>query len=263
MGILQQIKEEAAERLFPRRCPLCGAVIYANERICSRCAGDVTFIRHPICRVCGRPLGTCGCRPGDNAFVRNVSPLVYTRAAKRGIHRMKFRNVPAASVYFGKLMANAVRSEYLEHGLSFDCVVGVPMYAKDYRERGYNQAGLLARTVAEEVGVPYSRDLLVKHRATHAQHTLSFRDRRENLRDAFRVKRPEAVRDCVVLLCDDVTTSGSTLNECAVKLLDAGARAVYCVTAAVAVMSEMPAIKAAAFGRAQQDASGFSGNLPL
>lgn len=247
MGVFDQFKENVNDILFPRRCPLCGSVINRNERICSKCSKDVEFIRRPICRICGRPLYTCSCRKGNYAFVRNVSPLVYTKAAKKGIHRLKFNNSPASSTYFGKLMANVVRTEYLNIGIRFDCVIGVPMHPDEYRERGYNQADLLAKTVAEDIEVPRFVKVLVKYRKNSAQHTLSYIERQRNIRNVFRVTRPEAIIGRTVLLCDDVTTSGSTLDECARTLLDAGARAVYCVTATVAVMSEMPAIKAAAF----------------
>lgn len=247
MGLLEQVKETATDILFPRRCPLCGVVIYRNERICSRCSKDMEFIRRPICRICGRPLYSCNCGREGYAFVRNVSPLVYTKAAKRGIHRMKFNNAPSSAIYFGKLMANVVRAEYLDMGIHFDCVLGVPMYSDDYRKRGYNQANLLAQTVAEELELPYNGRALVKVQKNNAQHTLSYQERKRNIQGVFRVARTEVVYDRVVLLCDDVTTSGSTLNECALTLRNAGSKAVYCVTATVAVLSEMPAIKAAAF----------------
>ena len=148
MGMLDRIKERFSEAVYPRRCPLCGAMINSNERICSRCSRDVEFIRRPICRICGRPLYSCTCRKGDYAFVRNVSPLVYTKAAKKGIHRMKFNNSPYSCIYFGKLMANIVRTEYFDSGVHIDCVIGVPMHKDDFMTRGYNQAMLLARTVA-------------------------------------------------------------------------------------------------------------------
>ena len=248
MGMLDRIKERVTEIAFPRRCPLCGSLINSNERICSKCSKDVEFIRRPICRLCGRPLYSCHCGKGDYAFVRNVSPLVYTKAAKKGIHRMKFHDSPYSCTYFGKLMANSVRAEYLESGVKFDCVIGVPMHKDDYLTRGYNQAVLLAKTVAEEIETPLLSKVLIKQQKNRPQHTLSHIERQKNIKGVFRVTRPELIRGRVVLLCDDVTTSGSTLNECAITLLEAGAKAVYCVTATVAVMSEMPAIKAAAFG---------------
>ena len=248
MGMLDRIKEKVADTVYPRRCPLCGAVINSNERICSRCSKDIEFIRRPICRICGRPLYSCHCRKGDYVFVRNVSPLVYTKSAKKGIHRMKFNNSPYSCTYFGKLMANVVRSEYLDCGVRFDCVIGVPMFREDFLTRGYNPAVLLAKTVSEDLELPLLSKVLIKNQKTRPQHTLSFIDRRHNIEGVFRVVAPELIRGKTVLLCDDVTTSGNTLNECSLTLLEAGARAVYCVTATVAVMSEMPAIKAAAFG---------------
>ncbi len=248
MGMLDNIKEKMTEIIFPRRCPLCGALINSNERICSKCSRDVEFIRRPVCRICGRPLYSCHCRKGQYAFVRNVSPLIYTKAAKKGIHRMKFNDSPYSCTYFGKLMANAVRTEYLDSGIRFDCVIGIPMFKDDVLTRGYNQAVLLAKTVADEIEVPLLTKVLIKQIRNKPQHTLSHMERQRNIKGVFRVARPEMVHGKTVLLCDDVTTSGSTLNECALTLLDAGARAVYCVTATVAVLSEMPAIKAAAFG---------------
>lgn len=247
MGFFDELKENVSDTLFPRRCPFCGAVINRNERICSKCSKDVEFIHRPICRICGRPLYTCTCRNGEFSFVRNVSPLVYTKAAKKGIHRLKFKNGASSSSYFGKLMANTVRTEYLNFGVRLDCVMGVPMHIDEYRARGYNQADLLARVISEETGLPFYGKVLVKYRKNNSQHTLSYIERTRNVIDVFRVAKPDEIRGRTVLLCDDVTTSGSTLDECAKTLLNAGARAVYCVTATVAVMSEMPAIKAAAF----------------
>lgn len=250
MGILERIKESIAEIVYPRRCPLCGSLINCNERICSKCSGDVEFIRRPICGICGRPLYSCHCQKGDFSFVRNVSPLIYTRAAKKGIRRMKFNDSPYSCVYFGKLMANVVRTEYLENHIRLDCVIGVPMFKEDFLTRGYNQAILLAKTVADEIEVPLLTKVLIKHRKNSPQHSLSYIERRKNVKGVFSVPRPELIRGKTILLCDDVITSGNTLDECAVTLLNAGAKSVYCVTATVAVLSEMPAIKAAAFGTA-------------
>ena len=247
MGMLERIKERVAEAVYPRRCPLCGSTLNRNERICSKCSRDVRFINRPVCRLCGRPLYTCSCRKGDYAFIRNVSPLVYTKSAKKGIHRMKFSDSPYSCVYFGKLMANSVRLEYLDSGVRIDCVIGVPMHKDEVMVRGYNQAILLARTVADEIGVPLLNRILIKTTRTHPQHTLPFSERRKNISGVFAVSAPEMIRGKTVLLCDDVATSGSTLNECARTLLNAGAKAVFCVTATISIASEMPAIKAAGF----------------
>lgn len=248
MGMLERIKESVSDIIYPRRCPLCGALINSNERICSKCSQDVEFIRRPVCRICGRPLYSCNCKRGDHVFIRNVSPLIYNKTAKKGIHRLKFRNSPYSSIYFGKLMAHSVRTEYLDNGIRFDYVMGVPMHRDDFMTRGYNQAALLAETVAKETDIPFLNKVLIKKVKNHPQHTLSYAEREKNIKGVFSVQRPEMIKGKTILLCDDVITSGFTLDKCALTLLDAGARAVYCVTATVAVLSEMPAIKAASFG---------------
>ena len=242
--------ENLLNLIFPPRCPMCGELLCHGEHICSRCINETEFICHPICRQCGRPLGRCRCGTEffPFFFTRNISPLIYSKAARNGIHRMKFHNSPSSCAYFGKLMALAVRTEYLDAGIPIDCVMGVPMYSEDERRRGYNQANLLAKTVASELRLPYLSRVLIKYQKNQRQHTLSYAERQKNIKNVFCVVHTEKIDGKTVLLCDDVTTSGNTLNECTLTLLEAGARAVYCVTATVAVVSEMPAIKAAAFG---------------
>lgn len=237
MGLLKQLQACLLDLVFPSRCPLCGDLLYDHQSLCRQCAHDVEFICHPICRQCGRPLGSCHCGEATYAFTRNVSPLLYTNAARRGIHRMKFRNSPSSCAYFGKLMALAVRTEYLDAGIPIDCVMGVPMYSEDERRRGYNQANLLAKTVASELRLPYLSRVLIKYQKNQRQHTLSYAERQKNIKNVFCVVHTEKIDGKTVLLCDDVTTSGGTLNECARILLEAGAREVYCVTATAAVKS--------------------------
>ena len=227
MGLLKQLQACLLDLVFPSRCPLCGDLLYDHQSLCRQCAHDVEFICHPICRQCGRPLGSCHCGEATYAFTRNVSPLLYTNAARRGIHRMKFRNVPSSCRYFGKLMACVVRSEYLDADIRIDCVIGVPMHKDDYLTRGYNQAVLL----------PYLSRVLIKYQKNQRQHTLSYAERQKNIKNVFCVVHTEKIDGKTVLLCDDVTTSGGTLNECARILLEAGAREVYCVTATAAVKS--------------------------
>ncbi|MBQ4397747.1 MAG: ComF family protein [Clostridia bacterium] len=231
--------ENLLNLIFPPRCPMCGELLCHGEHICSRCINETEFICHPICRQCGRPWGRCRCGTESSPFffTRNISPLIYSKAARSGIHRMKFHNSPSSCTYFGKLMALAVRTEYLDAGIPIDCVMGVPMYCDDERRRGYNQANLLAKIVASELNLPCFSRVLTKYRKNENQHTLSYAERQKNIRNVFRVAHPKKITDKTVLLCDDVITSGSTLNECARILLEAGAGAVYCVTATTAVQS--------------------------
>ena len=113
----------------------------------------------------------------------------------------------------------------------FDLVVPVPLHPARLRERGFNQAELLAKILAQKTNVPLHR-ALERVRYTTTQTAFDRAERMENLRDAFRLRKKIAVRGLRVLLVDDILTTGSTLSECARVLRDAGAQSVYAVTAA-------------------------------
>ena len=117
------------------------------------------------------------------------------------------------------------------HGRRFDLIVPVPLHPARQRERGFNQATLLAELLAPRVAVPL-RLALERIRYTKTQTAYDRAERMENLRDAFRLRKNMNVRQLHVLLIDDVLTTGSTLSECARVLKEAGAISVYAATAA-------------------------------
>lgn len=115
--------------------------------------------------------------------------------------------------------------------MSGDIIVPVALHRDRRRERGFNQATLLARELSELVNVPMDEKTLERHRATASQVGLDFEQRRNNVRDAFRCTKTR-FRDERVVLVDDVFTSGSTLEACAVALYEAGASSVQALTVA-------------------------------
>jgi ComF family protein len=119
------------------------------------------------------------------------------------------------------------------HDLSFDLVVPVPLHQARLRERGYNQAGLLAQALARRVECAYEAEALVRHRATAPQVELDASARRENVRDAFLCAGDVSGRR--VLVIDDVCTTGATLESCAAPLYAAGADCVWALTLARAL----------------------------
>ncbi len=243
MGTWDNIKEFALDKIFPRKCPLCGGLLRANERICGKCSDSVIFIQPPICQRCGRPIYDCACRGENFIFARCISPFAYTKAVRNGIHRLKFHNSPECADFFALFMATAVRREY--GNIDFDLVLSIPMHASDIHKRGYNQADLLAKNIADRIGVPFGKRILVKPIRNNTQHTLTRGDRRGNVAGVFKVAQPYLVAGKRILLCDDIITTGSTLDACAEELMNAGAAAVYCVTAAAVVGSEERSLKRA------------------
>ena len=233
MGFFSTLTESALDALFPRRCPLCGTVIAPNQRICGKCSDNVIYINPPVCRLCGRNTFDCVCDDRPRHYERCVSPFVYTKAARNGIHRLKFQRGASSAPYFGSFMAQTVSREYRDEKI--DLIVSVPMHREDISRRGYNQSALLADSVGKTLDIPVRNNVLLKRRHNNAQHSLSRAERQQNVQDAFEVSRSYLVSGRTILICDDVITTGSTLDECARILLAAGARKVLCVTAAAVV----------------------------
>jgi len=242
MGFFVDLKDAALDRLFPRRCPLCGTALQPNARICGECSDSLEFIMPPICNFCGRPVFDCSCTEQPFVFDRCVSPFVYTKSIRRGMHRFKFNNAPTVASFFARYMASTVRREYKDEYI--DIVTCVPMHPLDIRQRGYNQALLLARETGSLLELPVHNNLLVKVNRNSVQHSLTRQERQRNVDGVFEVSRSyRDLRGRTILLCDDIITTGSTLNECARVLREAGAGRVLCVCAAAVVGSAEQSLK--------------------
>ncbi len=153
-----------------------------------------------------------------------TTAFVYTGVARTAVHRLKFRGLRALAPVMASAMAGSVRSEF-----SADVVVPVPLHRSRLRERGYNQAQLLADRLGVALGLPLDTRLLSRVRQAGTQVDAgSATVRQANVRGAFEAaQRASGFR---VLLVDDVTTTGSTLDSAAGALKEAGAAAVHCVT---------------------------------
>ena len=137
--------------------------------------------------------------------------------------------VRGAPRFLGVPLGHLLRRLLREEGLSAEVVVPVPLHPKRLAERGYNQAALLARAAARELGAPLEARALVRVRDTSQQARLGRTERLTNVERAFVARNPEAVRGRDVLLVDDVETTGATLAACRAALLEAGARHVTMV----------------------------------
>ena len=242
MGFFNDVKDAALNRLFPRRCPLCGTPLMPNERICGECSDTLEYIQPPVCLHCGRPAFDCACGEEPFVFDRCVSPFVYTKSVRRGMHRFKFHNAPTVADFYAKYMAAVVRREY--SGEYIDVVTFVPMHPADQRQRGYNQAQLLARQTAALLELPVSSHMLVKTTRNSVQHSLTRQERQRNVSGVYELdENCRSLKGRTVLLCDDIITTGSTLNECASVLRLAGAEKVLCVAAAAVVGSAEQSLK--------------------
>lgn len=216
--------------LFPQRCAYCGRVIAINTLACDECSAVLPRIKGDICRLCGREKSECSCN-GKKYFDSLVAPFYYEGIVRRGVHQFKFRKRRYYAEAYGAETAKTV-SERLSDK-SFDFIAPVPLTKKSLRDRGYNQVELLAEVLSENLGIECRKDVLVKIYETDKQHTISYLMRKGNLTGVFDVADSECVKGKRILICDDISTSGETFNECAKMLWLCGAQEVCCVCLAL------------------------------
>ncbi len=219
-------------------CDLCGAELfdYPVRRLCEACENSLPKTKNP-CPRCGREgrsEGLClDCKAKPPLYARGFSPFVYKAGAGLAVNRLK-KGAPKLSAYFGERMAEC----FLQSGVCVEeevLLAPVPMEKERLRERGYNQATFLAERIQiclEKAGVQASiREELYKARPTKLQKQMTGKERAENVKGAYRLRSRKPFVGKTVLLVDDVCTTGATGNECTKKLLAAGAKAVYFLTA--------------------------------
>jgi competence protein ComFC len=221
---LVSLKKAALDLFFPRWCVGCGR---EGGYICDDCRRSLTFILPPVCPRCGRPLDAgdecrgCVSLPAEIDGIR--APFVFNGVIRRAIHELKYRNLRSLAPSLARLLYDYL----VAIPLPGDVLVPVPLHRKRLRERGYNQSGLVAVELGRLTGVPVVTDCLVRRDYTPPQaRSAGVDERHENVAGAF-VCLDDRLKDRRVILIDDVSTSGSTLNACAVALKAAGASSVW------------------------------------
>lgn len=227
-----------ASLLYPPVCAICGANVRAGEHLCNQCEPKVVRIVAPFCQKCSEPFEgaishefmCANCAHRTIHFDAAIAAYRSRGVVRQIIHDFKYRR----QIYLRQLVARWLRSALDDARLrdcQFDIIVPVPLHPARQRERGFNQAALLAELLSARISIQ-SKPALERIRYTTTQTALDRAERMENLHNAFRLRRKMDVRGLQVLLIDDVLTTGSTLSECARILKRAGAISVHAATAA-------------------------------
>jgi len=214
--------------LFPPNCGGCGQ---SGKLWCEACQEAVKEIGTNICDICGQPWvipGLCArCDRAKPYFTKLRSWAYYEGSVSEAIKRLKYKR----NISLGFILAQPLYDLLNKLQWQIDAVIPVPLGVARLKERGYNQAALIAQPLALRIGKPYLGKGLFRVRETRSQVGLSYIDRQENVKAAFR-GRKEIISDKRPLVVDDVATSTATLNACARALLTAGAMEVMCLTLA-------------------------------
>lgn len=202
------------ELLFPRKCVFCGQILTRNESgICHICRSEIPEYAHQ------RQI------PGLDGY---CAVWYYEDSVRESLLRFKFHNRPDYAACYGPELALRIQRTLPEA----DLITWIPVSRKRLKERGYDQAELLAKEAAKELELPVVR-LLEKYRDNPAQSGLDGAEARlQNVRDVYRICPGADVTGKRIILVDDILTTGATAGECAKVLREAGADRIFLAVAA-------------------------------
>lgn len=230
MNITAILRSYLLYAVFPDKCVCCGRIVARGESICPVCAAHLErFEYEKRCVTCGLIKKRCRCRKQAYHFSGIIAPFYNEGLAKRGFYRYKLGHKERLAEFFAAEMTESIKREYT--ALKFDGVCAVPPSRKRMRKYGYNPPDQMGRIIAERLGVPFIEGALGCGNAKSSQHKSGRDERFSSVRGRYFSRR--SLNNKTVLLVDDITTTGATLDECARQLLKGGADEVWCVTALI------------------------------
>ncbi len=227
-----------ASLFYPPVCTICCANVASREYLCQECEAKITRIAPPFCAKCSEPFEgaitgpfTCAnCAHRKIYFDAAISAYRSRGIVRRVILDFKYGRQTHLRHLVARWLFAALDDDRLRER-RFDVIIPVPLHPARERERGFNQAALLAELLRSNMSIQMN-PMLERTRYTTTQTAFDRAERMENLHGAFRLRKSADVRKLHVLLIDDVLTTGSTLSECARVLKKAGAISVHAATAA-------------------------------
>jgi len=232
----RRILEQVNRAVYPDRCVFCDEVLlYHNNGICENCTARNVYLMGAKCMKCGKRLAEreseyCGdCMKIHHLFQRGLSLYDYEKVSD-ALYRFKYGGRSSYAEFFGEEIAFFF-GDYIRQW-NIDGLVPVPMYRTKERKRGYNQALCLAKSVGKQLNLPVFQGIVERTRNTIPLKNLNPRERRNNLKNAFKFV-PFGVKLTNIVIMDDIYTTGSTVDELAELFLQNGCEKVYVITLAI------------------------------
>jgi competence protein ComFC len=220
--------------LYPKRsyCVVCGGE--SRAALCSTCTASVRFIEGRCCLKCGKALedsyydNICSdCQSTPHRFRAAYSCFQYEGMGKELIHTFKYKG----RLEIGELLAEYMHQKLKDEGIRADYIVPVPIHQSKLQKRGFNQSQVIAKQLSLKMGIPLI-ECLIRTKETARQYDLGRVERFKNVFNAFEGDLSYNIENKIILLVDDIYTTGSTVDECSKVLQVMGASCIYVVTAA-------------------------------
>lgn len=235
---LKEVKETLLHFLFPPVCFSCEMDIPQGQKdiLCAKCLSNLIYINPLYCKICGIKIDggdVCyHCRKRDKKykFEFSRSVFMYNKEISSIIIAYKYGKKDWLSKWISRKMIDKFKD--YEEFKEYNFITYVPISKKKLKKRGFNQSELIARDISNETGLGLIKDAVIKIKEGKSQVDLKAKEREENVKDSFKVIKPEIIKDKNIIIIDDVSTTMSTLNELAGVLKESGAQKIACYTAA-------------------------------
>ena len=201
--------------LYPERCPVCHEILRGKDGVCEPCRRKLRYIKEPRCKKCGKEIEKeeqeyCrDCQRFLHSFDKGAAVFAYDEVMRRSISMFKYHNRREYAVFYAKEMYQ--RCGHFLNRCKPDVILPVPIHRKKKRQRGFNQAELVAKELGRLMNVPVDTKYLIRAEKTTPQKELTRQQRKENLKKAFVLKNFDKKYERVLLI-DDIYTTGATID---------------------------------------------------
>lgn len=237
------ILEVICDFIYPRRCPVCADIVLPKgNKICPTCKGKLIYIKEPRCKKCSKAivdeeLEYCfDCTKKKFSYEKGYSLFEYDETMKHSMSEFKFHGKKEyADFYIEELL---LRYGAWVSEIAPDALIPIPIHYDKYKQRGFNQAELIANGISKSLNIPVINNILIRNKYTTPQKLLDDKERVKNLKNAFAISDEylnirENTKLKRVMLIDDIYTTGATIDVCAKVLKNIEIDEVYFMTVCI------------------------------
>ena len=230
------IPSEVLDLIYPRWCKICDIRLSQGSIVCfcKSCWDEIKFINPPYCKKCGIPYPlaqnsdsfVCGNCINNKSYISKIRAIgIYDGVLRKAIHEFKYKGKSKLGFHLANLMIKKIKEnqEIIEFLKDVSFIIPVPLHRSKLKEREYNQSEILANLISKEIDIPVENNIIKRIKVTRPQSELKEEERQKNVKGVFEVKRNEKIEGKILLLIDDIVTTGATVEECAKVLIKSGA----------------------------------------